>query len=107
MTVVGEKVFAVKIESTDGEKIEVDWRTLKDGVRFIPYELPATLNRLCIDFVKRMNLSFGAIDLIHANDNYYFLELNPSGEWGWLENVANIQISETIASELVNKSGVY
>ena len=53
------------------------------------------------DFMKRCNLSFGAIDMILTpKDRYIFLEVNPNGQFGWIENLANLPISRTIAKTL-------
>ena len=34
--------------------------------------------------MKKLNLSFGGIDLALVEKKYYFIEINPTGEWGWL-----------------------
>ena len=43
-----------------------------------------------------LNLEYGAIDLIKdRNGNYIFLEINPAGEWAWLENDLGLPISDS------------
>jgi len=100
VTVVGRKVFAVKILKR-GENIDGDWRRIKkEELEYIPVELPKDINQRCINLVKKLGLSFGAIDLAFANEEYYFLEINPTGEWAWLVNSANFPIHKEIASLL-------
>ncbi|MBP2072532.1 ATP-grasp domain-containing protein [Thermoanaerobacterium butyriciformans] len=99
VTVIGEKVHAVKIVKNN-EGIEGDWRKHKDDVQFIPYDLPKTIINRSIELVKKFNLSFGAIDLVYCKGNYYFIEINPTGEWAWLVENANQRIDIDIVDML-------
>jgi hypothetical protein len=50
-----------------------------------------------------MGLKFGAFDLVERPDGQIvFLECNPNGQYGWLEEDLGLPISESIAAELVN-----
>lgn len=44
----------------------------------------------------KLKLQFGGIDLIYMKDTYYFIEVNPTGEWGWLLNSAGMRIDIAI-----------
>mgnify|MGYP000149793855 CR=1 FL=1 len=99
VTVIGEKVHSVKIVKND-EGVEGDWRKYKDDVQFIPYELPETIVKRSIELVKKFNLLFGAIDLIYRRGDYYFIEINPTGEWAWLVENANQRIDKDIVDIL-------
>jgi glutathione synthase/RimK-type ligase-like ATP-grasp enzyme len=104
VTVVGRKLFAVRIE---GDDIPVDWRTQKDGLRFIQCTLPRQIEELCLRYVLQAGLIFGAIDLIEHKEEFYFLEINPSGEWGWLQKPTGLPIAETLCDtfeDLVQRS---
>ena len=97
VTVVGRKVFAVKI-LRQGKNIDGDWRRIKkEELEYIPIKLPDDISQLCINLVKKLGLIFGAIDLAFANEEYYFLEINPTGEWAWLVNSVNFPIHKEIA----------
>lgn len=50
--------------------------------------------------MKNLNLNFGGIDLALVDGKYYFIEVNPTGEWGWLEIKTGMNISETIKNAL-------
>ncbi len=104
VTVIGDKIYPVRIESSDNN-VPVDWRTMKDGLKFIPTDLPKDISKKCINFVKNNNLIFGAIDLIKEKDKFYFLEINPNGEWGWLQKCADLPIAETISDYLIMGRG--
>lgn len=103
MTVIEEKAYVVRIESAKGESISVDWQTEKDELKFIPCELPYNICKKCINFVSHNGLVFGTIDLVQVNDDFYFLEINPNGEWGWLQEGARLPIAEAITDCLVKR----
>lgn len=51
---------------------------------------------------KRITLKFGAIDLIKDKDgNYVFLEINPNGQWAWVQTQTGLPIAEAIIDELL------
>ncbi|MDM6982795.1 hypothetical protein QUG97_24330, partial [Klebsiella michiganensis] len=86
VTIVGSKVYAVAIKS-NGNAISDDWRTLKkEDLEYIDIELSVRIKKLCIEYVKLLGLNYGAIDFIKTKDEYIFIEINPTGEWGWLSN---------------------
>lgn len=86
VTVIGDKLSAVIITS-EGIGIEEDWRTVdRDLVEYAVIELPKEIERYCFELLKRLKLNFGAIDLLLSNGEFVFVEINPTGEWGWLVN---------------------
>lgn len=101
VTVVGDDIFAAKIEK-NGLGIDGDWRKEKENVEFIEVELPEEIKRKCIQIVSELGLSFGGIDLILHNNEYYFVEVNPTGEWAWLVNNAGLEIDISICDYLQN-----
>jgi len=101
VTIIGEKIFAARVNSQSNTATTIDWR--KEKLPFEKYILPEDLETKCIELVKKMNLSFGAIDLIRdINGEYIFLEINPNGQWAWLEMETGLEISEAIINFLTN-----
>lgn len=99
ITVVDNEVFSAKVDSQANENSKVDWR--KEKIRFTPYKLPVGIANKCVEIVKKMNLTFGAIDLIKThNGEYVFLEINPNGQWGWIEFDTEMPISDAIINFL-------
>jgi glutathione synthase/RimK-type ligase-like ATP-grasp enzyme len=102
VTVVGDKIFSAAVDSQSETETKIDWR--KKKLTFTKVELPKSVENLCITIVKRLNLSFGAIDLIkQKNGNYVFLEINPNGQWAWIETQTGLSISEAIINKLTDK----
>lgn len=102
VTVVGNKTYAVRIESQTTEVTKIDWRK---GENILPHEvidLPAHVHDQCIAITNALGLQFGAIDyVIDQNGNYVFLELNPNGQWAWIENITGLDISGAISDLLI------
>lgn len=106
VTVVGERVFACEIHSqkSANPRTHIDWRkySLHDTPH-IAATLPEHVEEACRQLVRRLNLQYGAIDLIRRpNGEYIFLENNPGGQYGWIEILSGLPITEALADLLVN-----
>jgi len=103
VTVVGERVFTAKIETNDLPANIPDWRfAATEKLHHEKYILPNEIEDICIELVKRLELDFGAIDLAFDNEgNYVFFEINPNGQWAWLESLLGFPISEAIVNRLI------
>lgn len=96
--IIGETVFSVSINKLD--KNEVDWRKPEIEKEYSLIQLPKNLEKSLILYHKHLNLVYSAIDLIQTVDNrFVFLEINPVGEWVWLENELGLNISEKLIKE--------
>ena len=98
LTIIGNDNYCVKIKTRDRQVL--DWRTMRDGISYEKVDLPKTVADKCTKLVQKFGLVFGAIDIVESKDKYYFLEINPNGEWGWLQKNANMPIAETLADYL-------
>ena len=66
------------------------------------YEIPQELKNKLTLLMQKLHLNFGAIDVIKSPDGkYYFLEVNPTGEWGMLQKELDLPIAEEIAETLI------
>jgi ATP-dependent Clp protease ATP-binding subunit ClpC len=91
----------VLVEEPTLEETKIDWRKRK--IPFQPYLLPNEISEKCLALTKKLNLSFGAIDIIrNKSGEYIFLEINPNGQWAWLETEAGLKISDEIINFLAN-----
>jgi glutathione synthase/RimK-type ligase-like ATP-grasp enzyme len=101
-TVVGGEVFAAEIHSQDSQQASLDWRHYDLGnTPHHSHRLPATVAGQCVALVRDLGLTYGAIDLIVRPDGgYVFIEINPNGQYLWLEEMAGLPISAAIADFL-------
>nr|GEV52262.1 hypothetical protein [Tanacetum cinerariifolium] len=101
VTIVGQHIFAAAVDSQAHEATKQDWR--KEKLLFTPYTLPEDIAEKCLSLVSALNLNFGAIDLIKSTDGqYYFLEINPNGQWAWMEMDCGLPISSALIHELTD-----
>lgn len=103
VTVVGRQVFAAEIDSQATHRTRVDWRRYDlAATPHRPHALPRAIADRCVALVADAGLAFGTIDLILTpDDRYVFLELNSAGEYGWIEELTGLPISEAIAGFLL------
>ena len=73
-------------------------RMIKDDLDYTPVKLPQIVNKQIVELMKKLNLTFGGIDLALVDDTYYFIEINPTGEWGWLASSVKIPIDKAIVN---------
>lgn len=101
VTIVGEDAFSVCILS-QGHGISGDWRIHpKTDLEYIDFPLDDHTLNCCRKLTQRLGLSFAAIDLVETIEGTFFIEVNPTGEWGWLSTPER-RIDHTIASWLAN-----
>jgi glutathione synthase/RimK-type ligase-like ATP-grasp enzyme len=107
VTVIGEKVFTAAIQSQKSDITRIDWRKgiNKFVLEYSVYNLPENIEQLCISLVRSMNLKFGAIDIIktHAGE-YIFLEINPNGQWLWIELATGMPIGDSLVDLLLSNN---
>lgn len=103
VTVVGERVFAVKIDSQLHEETRVDWRLYTQLNPHSVYKLPEEIDLFCVKFLQEQRLLFGAMDFIVTPEGeYYFLENNPFGQYLWLEYETNLPLTEEMCNLLIH-----
>lgn len=100
VTVVRDRCIAIAITADDG--VDIDWRQYKGGLQYAIHPLPNSLQRLCLSITHTMSLVFSAIDLVLHNGDYYFIELNPTGEWAWLQQNTGFRFDDLITQELTS-----
>ena len=106
VTIVGTRVFAAAIDSQRSQRSKVDWRRYDiDNTPYYPYRLPEPLEHALLLLMRKLALEYGAVDVIRGKDGrYIFLEVNPGGQWGWVENMTGHPITEAIARWLITRS---
>jgi hypothetical protein len=103
VTVVGNEIFPVEIHSQSKEETSVDWRRGEHiDLHHARHGISEELRQKCLAITKLAGLRFAAIDLALGNDGvYYFLEMNPNGQWAWIEERVGYDISGSIVRQLL------
>jgi len=103
ITVVGEEFFDAAIYTDDTAKD--DWRRLQvtDAVQFKAEQFPDKEKEKCLAYLAKLSIRYGAFDFIEGSDgSMTFLECNPNGQYGWLEDRLGLPISDAIAGQLID-----
>jgi len=105
ITVVGNEIFAAKIHSQSNDDSRIDWRNTAEILEHTRYDLPSDVAAKCVALTKALGLNFGAIDMVVDEDGeYLFLEINPNGQWAWIESRLSYPISESIVKLIREKT---
>lgn len=96
ITIIDNNIYPVKITNQD----KIDWRKSEDQNKYEKCRIPKYLEKECLRFMKELKLKFGAFDYIFDGKDYIFLEVNPNGQWLWLEEKLNLDISSKILNYL-------
>ncbi|WP_147444442.1 MULTISPECIES: hypothetical protein [Corallococcus] len=100
VTVVGNRVFAVRIDSQSGQST-LDWR-FDHSVAFELFELEPSIEASVLLLLRELGLTYGAIDMRQTPEGeYVFLEVNPAGQYLFAELLTGAPISEAMAQELL------
>lgn len=106
VTVMGNHIFACKLDSQSQTEDtgKIDWRQGYDHqLRHELIQLPNDIEEFCRKYLRRFHLNFGCFDFILTpKDEYVFLECNPNGQWGWIEDETKAPMSEAMVDCLVN-----
>jgi glutathione synthase/RimK-type ligase-like ATP-grasp enzyme len=96
--VIGDEVFAVEILSQEHDSANIDFRSQNVfDLEHRTLTLPAVEEWACRSIVSRLGLRFGAIDLVRGQDGrFHFLEVNPNGQWLWLEWATDVPLTEAM-----------
>lgn len=94
--VVGREVFVVRIESG-----MLDWRRDYSALSYRAMDLPDRVEKALLAYLDHFGLSSGSFDIaVDKNDDLWWLELNPNGQWGWLEESTGLAMSAAFADLL-------
>jgi len=105
VVVVGDSVFPASIAAKQNPEI-TDWRIsdiVGDEIVYDRINLPEEIRQKCLDITRYFHLNYSSIDLVKDQQgNFIFLELNPNGQWGWIEQNLDYPIRNTIIDKLLD-----
>ncbi|CAL2065836.1 ATP-grasp ribosomal peptide maturase [Streptomyces murinus] len=96
VTVVGGRLFGVRIDSPD-----LDWRHRQDLMTCTPVDVPEPVARVVAAYLTELRLVYGAFDFaVSTAGDWYFLECNPNGQWAWQPAETTTAIAHALADQL-------
>lgn len=95
---INKKFIAFAIHSQATEENKIDFRRNNSvGLRYSEYALPEDIESKLRLLVTSYGLEFAAIDMVlDKSGTIFFLEINPNGQWAWLEEETGVNLSEEL-----------
>ncbi len=103
---LNETCYSMAIFSQMDNATLVDCREdTEKTIRKVPYKLPAEYEKKLFNLMDIYSLNSCSIDtIVTPNNEFYFLEINPVGQFQWLSKNCNYQIEKKIAQYLKQES---
>lgn len=97
VTIVGQDIFAARV-ATDINTID---SRLHPDTPYETWNLPIDIQRMLLKLMNELGLVFGCIDMrITCENEYIFFEVNPQGQFLYIEIWTGMPISKTLAEFL-------
>jgi hypothetical protein len=96
---VGRAVWSATLPAAD---LPLDWRTSAAGHHgFTPASAPERVHRLALAAAASTAVGYSAQDWIQDNaGSWWFVDLNPAGQWLFLPSPVAVKVTEAIAHHL-------
>lgn len=95
VTAMGSRIYGVSIRGEQSVR-HVDWRTHIHTVTYDVFHLDELTVLRIRSLLDSMGLVFGCVDFVKTVDGrLVFLEINPSGQWLWLNRFADPSLLES------------
>jgi hypothetical protein len=82
------RLFAFQLDRAPFLDDTIDWRELPVDMtceNWQPHELPQDVDDGIRALMRELRLDFGRLDFLVHDGRYHFLEVNPNGQWAWLD----------------------
>lgn len=100
VTVVGDELFAAEIDARRSPSPD-DFRGFERSCRFAPCPVPDREEKGLRRIMDGLGLAFAAIDFRRSRDGrWWFLDLNPAGQWRFVERRTGQPITAALAALL-------
>ncbi|GAA4217260.1 ATP-grasp ribosomal peptide maturase [Actinocatenispora rupis] len=100
LTVVGDRFFAARLTGRS-HAARIDWRADYDAIEYAVADVPADVRRAVTALLAGLDLRFAAMDFaVRPDGRWVFLDLNPNGQWGWIEHETGLPIKAAITDAL-------
>jgi ATP-GRASP peptide maturase of grasp-with-spasm system len=105
---IAGKIYSTAIFSQNDEKTKIDFRNYNEEKpnRIVPFNLPSDEEKKLRKLMNKLNYNTASIDyLLDKNNNLFFLEINPVGQYGFISRKCNLFLDKIICNFF--KSNLY
>lgn len=99
------RFYTMAIFSQSDKKTKLDFRNYNwdKPNRYVPCDLDVDTKRRLSKLMHNLHLNCGSIDMIKGTNNkLYFLEINPTGQFGMIDFPCNYGLHKIVAKRLIN-----
>lgn len=97
---VGDQFFAYELSRNSFEGQDCRFPTTMSGLSWTPCSLSHEEISAIRGFMKATGLTFGRIDMLRDRDGLWFLEINPNGQFAWLDPHGKNGLLVAVADEI-------
>jgi glutathione synthase/RimK-type ligase-like ATP-grasp enzyme len=103
-TIIDDFSVFVKLVATDRDCQRLDIRRNNmEDVKYSPVEPPEAIRSATLALIRSYGLRFAAIDFaIDKFGNWVFLEINPNGQWAWLDLIGRVDIASGFIGQVTS-----
>ncbi|NBB81592.1 MAG: hypothetical protein GVY36_19485 [Verrucomicrobia bacterium] len=109
ITVLDEYMIAVSLAADDqrgDQRLDIRRDNMSD-VRYEVVSIPDNIRSAITKILAKYSLRFAAIDFaINKADEWVFFEINPNGQWAWLDLCAEAKISDVFVNVFLRDQDV-
>lgn len=100
VTVIGDEILPAAV---DIRKMEYKLDVRLNQQAYERHDLPAEIGEKLLALMRRLGLEYGAIDLrLTPDGEYVFFEVNPAGQFLFVEHACGLPVSQVLAGHLAN-----
>ncbi len=109
VTLIDDNIFSCNL-STSQDKKYFDLHRIKEkDLKYKEINLGKKIEKLCLKLNKELKLLVSSIDfIVDKTGEIVFLEINPVGDWNWIEKHTNLPITKSMfdfVNGLLSKRG--
>lgn len=99
---LNQMIWSFAIFSQNAEQTKLDFRKRNDekANRIVRYKLPLEVELKICKLMKELDLNSGSLDFIKNGSNFYFLEINPIGQFSNFSILCNENLEQEVANFL-------
>lgn len=98
--IIGDHLTAVAIYASNTASY-VDWRSDYDALSYELIDPPEHVSQGIHALMRTFSLIYGALDfVVTPEDEWVFLEINPGGQYGWIESHTGVPLTGVLADLL-------
>lgn len=100
------RCFGFEMEQTRDELAVEDWRTLIGSAsdRWRPWALSPAVQQKIVAYMGRLGLRYGRLDFLVDENEATFLEVNPNGQFGWLDDPSGWHLHNAVLDAALDPS---